>query len=132
MAYGYPIELRVRAMAALDSGLSYTKVSTTFNISRNTLYNWTKRRDETGSLSCKRLPTVRPHRKLTRDKLLAYITKHSDHYLYEIASFFNVSAPAVQKAFKKFGISRKKNDPVLRARRAKEASISSRNRDNRS
>jgi len=132
MAYGYSLEIRSRALAALDQGMPRHKVSEVFQISTRTLYNWCKRRKETGDIGCILPPKVRSHRKLTRENLLAHLEKHPDHYLTEIAEALGVKAPSVFAALKKFGISRKKNDPLLRARRAKEAKLSSRNRENRS
>lgn len=51
MGSPYPIELRERAIAALDSGLSKWQVHKTFKISRSTLDHWLKRRERTGSLA---------------------------------------------------------------------------------
>ncbi len=72
---------------------------------------------------------MRSHRKLTRETLVAHLEKHSDHYLKEIAEALGVKAPSVFVALKKFGISRKKNDPILRARRENQARVFSRNRE---
>jgi len=119
-------------LAALDKGMPCNKVAEVFQISTRTLYNWCKRRKETGSIGCAMPPKVRSHRKLTRENLLAHLEKHPDHYLTEIAKALGVKAPSVFAALKKFGISRKKNDPILRARREKEAGVLSRNRESRS
>ena len=70
MAYGYSIELRARALSALDQGMSRKQVADVFQISTRTLYNWCKRRKETGDISCKKLPSVRSTRKITKEKLL--------------------------------------------------------------
>ncbi|MCR9183737.1 MAG: transposase [Flavobacteriaceae bacterium] len=127
MPHGYSIELRARALAALDKGMSRKKVAEVFNISTRTLYNWCKRRIETGDLHIRSRPTIRSHRKLTPEILSQYLEKHPDAYLKEIGEALGVSGTAVFKAFKKFGISRKKNDPIFRARREKETKVSSRN-----
>ncbi len=132
MPHGYPIELRARALSSLDSGKSRKDVCETFNISAKTLFNWIKRRKETGDVQIKERPKVRSHRKLSRENLLAHLERHPDHYLTEIAKALGVKAPSVFVALKKFGISRKKNDPILRARRGKEARVSGRNRKDRS
>jgi len=132
MAYGYSIELRARALAALDQGMPRNKVADVFQISTRTLYNWCKRLKETGKIGCTLPSKVRSHRKLTRENLLAHLQQHPDHYLTEIAEALGVKAPSVSAALKKFGISRKKNDALLRARREKKARVFSRNRDDRS
>jgi len=132
MPHGYPIELRARVMSSLDLGKSRKEVCEIFEISPKTLFNWIKRRKETGDVQIQERSKVRSHRKLTRENLLAHLEKHPDHYLTEIAKALGVKAPSVFNAMKKFGISRKKNDPILRARREKEAEVFSRNRNGRS
>jgi transposase len=131
MAYGYSTELRARALASLDSGMACKKVAEIFQVSTRTLYNWCKRWEETGSIACTPPPKVRTTRKLTKEKLEAYIAEYPDHYLKEIGEAFGVTAQSVFGALKKFRISRKKNDKVLRARRTKETIILSRDRKNR-
>jgi transposase len=54
MATSYPIELRQKAVAAVDRGEKKSHVSRMFGISRNTLDQWLHRRVETGSLASKR------------------------------------------------------------------------------
>lgn len=112
MTYGYTLELRTRALAFLDSGRSRKEVCEVFKISRKTLYNWTRLRQETGELKMKERPQVRSTRKLTKEGLLDYLKKHPDHYLREIAAAFQVKAPSVFNALKKFGITRKKNNAL--------------------
>ena len=129
MTYGYPIELRARALSFLDSGEKQQKVCEVFAISRRTLYSWIKLREETGDIQIKERPKVRSTRKLTKDALLAYVDKHSDHFLREIAQSFGVAQSSVFAALRKFGITRKKNDALLRARREQKARIRSRNRE---
>ena len=131
MAYGYSLEFRTRAVEALNQGLSRKKIAEIFKISTKTLYNWEKLLKQTGGLECKKLPSVRSTRKITPEKLLAYLEKYPDHYLTEIAKAFGVKASSVGAAMKKFGISRKKNDSILRARRKKEAAVFARNRRSR-
>ena len=46
----YPVELRERAVAAIDSGMSKWAVHKLFKVSRSTLDDWLRLRDETGSL----------------------------------------------------------------------------------
>ena len=128
MPHGYSIDLRSRALASLKTGLSRKKVAEIFNISTRTLYNWCKRFSETGDIEIKERPKVRSHRKLTPELLSRYLKAHPDAYLKEIGKAFGVSDVAVHKALQKFGMSRKKNDPLYRARREKEARVSIQNR----
>jgi len=127
MTYGYTLELRTRALAFLDKGGSRKEVCEIFNISRKTLYNWIKLRQETGELKMKDRPLVRSSRKLTKERLLAYLEKHPDHYLKEIGAAFKVAGSSVFNALRKFGITRKKNDYVQRTRREQKTRLSSRN-----
>lgn len=116
MSHGYPIELRARALAYLDSGKSRKEVCEIFKISLKTLCNWIKLRKETGSIQIKQRPTIRSHRKLTREVLLTCLEKNPDAYLKEIGRSLGVSGTAIFKAFKKFGVSRKKNNAIRRAK----------------
>ena len=45
----YSYDLRTKVMEALDQGMGKTSVSRIFNISRNTMDLWLKKRKETGS-----------------------------------------------------------------------------------
>jgi len=47
----YPIELRERVLGAIDEGMSKWKAHQTFKISRSTIDNWLKLREETGSIA---------------------------------------------------------------------------------
>jgi transposase len=116
MPHGYPIELRARALSFLDSGRSRQEVCDVFKISSKTLFNWIKLRRETGDFHIKERPKVRSSRKLTAEALSSYLEQNPDSYLKEIGKSFGVSDTAVFKALEKFGITRKKNTPILRAR----------------
>ena len=50
MGAPYSQDLRLRALAALDKGMSKTNVHQTFKISRSTLDDWPKLRSETGKV----------------------------------------------------------------------------------
>ena len=108
MAYGYPIELRMRALTFLDSGKTRKEVCEIFQISLRTLVYWIKLRQETGEVKMRPRPQVRSHRKITRDILMAHLEKYPDAYLKEMGKALGVSGTAIFKALKKFGISRKK------------------------
>lgn len=53
MPAAYSLDLRQKAIAAIDRGEKKSHVSKTLKISRNTLDLWLKRREETGSLAPK-------------------------------------------------------------------------------
>lgn len=54
MSGSYSDDLRQKVLDAVDSGYRKTHVSRLFNISRNTIDLWLKRRQETGSVSAMR------------------------------------------------------------------------------
>lgn len=112
MTHGYSIELRARVMAALDDGMPRKKGAEVFKISAKTLFNWIKRRRETGDVQIKERPKVRSTRKLTPDNLLNYIEKYPDVDLKEIGEAFGVKGSSVFNALKKFGISLKKQRAI--------------------
>lgn len=127
MTYGYSIELRTRALTYLDKGEKRQKVCEVFGISAKTLFNWIKLRERTGDVQMKPRPSIRSTRKLHEKDLLEYLKKHPDHYNREIAEAFGVKASSVFVALRKFGITRKKNDTLQRARREKKEKILNRN-----
>ena len=51
MTAAYSIDLREKAVSAIDRGGKKSHVCRTLNISRNTLDQWLKRREEKGSLA---------------------------------------------------------------------------------
>jgi transposase len=51
MTAAYSIDLRKKAVSAVDRGEKKSHVCRTLNISRNTLDQWLKRREEKGSLA---------------------------------------------------------------------------------
>lgn len=64
MATSYPIELRQKAVAAINRGEKKSQVSRVFGISRNTLDQWLYWRAETGSLAPKRRSRLGPDPKI--------------------------------------------------------------------
>ncbi len=53
MPASYSYDLRTKVIKALDDGMSQTQVSRLFQISRNTINLWLKRRKETGDYRAK-------------------------------------------------------------------------------
>ena len=45
----YSYDLRAKVLQAIDEGITKTQASRVFNLSRNTINLWLKRREETGS-----------------------------------------------------------------------------------
>jgi len=103
----YPIELRIIIIDFVSQGNSIQKAHDVFKVGTTTIKRWIKEQNETGKQEIK--PRVGTPRKLDPVKLKAYISENPDRFLHEIADVFQCSAVAVFKAFKRYGITRKKN-----------------------
>ena|SRR5215210_245355 len=56
----YSLDLRERALAAVDRGMPRKEALGVFGVSLATIKRWLKRREQTGSLAPKRRPGMRP------------------------------------------------------------------------
>lgn len=115
----YSLDLRQKAIAALERGERKINICRTFGISRNTLDLWLKRLDQTQSLAA----TTDYHRgpKPVIDDLDAFrqlVEQHPDLTQAEIAEKLpvSVSRTTISQALRKINFTRKKNDVVPRAR----------------
>jgi len=123
MSVSYSMDLRERVVehVRLHNKKSASEI---YKVSRPTINKWLEYEKRYKSLAAGKAEGRRSE--IDPVKLKAYIDKHSDHYLREIALEFGVSYVAIHNALKRLGISRKKNDAVLRARRAKEGAVQAR------
>jgi len=94
-------------MEYLDEGHTWAEARATFKISMTAISSWRKKYKETGGVK-DAPPRRKAFKKLDPDKLRAYVEEHPDAYLKEIGKAFGCSDTAVQKAFKRLGITRKK------------------------
>ena len=96
----------------MRAGHTYKETAAVFKVSTFALQAWKNRLKETGTLA----PTKRKQtwRKIDPDKLRQYVEENPDAYQYEIAAAFGVRLYAIQNAFKRLGITRKKNDNISR------------------
>jgi len=101
----YNVDLRRKAISAIEKGVAKTEVSRIFGINRQTLYNWLGRKDLAPSLAKTRL------RKVDATKLKALVEETPDARLADFARAMNVAPSAICYQFQKLGIT-KKNDPV--------------------
>ncbi|MDC0344671.1 transposase [Alphaproteobacteria bacterium] len=124
MTYGYSTDLRKRVLKTYDKGgMTQKAVCQMFNISIRALGSWLKLRRDTGDAYLRKRPPVRTSRKIYQQELEQYLRDRPDDFLWEIAKHFKCSAPSVFAACKKFGITRKKNDPLRREIGRKKTSI---------
>lgn len=110
----YSVDLRKKVIEFLGSGHSQREAQEVFGIGLSAVNRWHQKHQKTGSLNDK--PHCRKFRKLDPEKLRAYVDEHPDAYLKEIGEVFGCSGVAVFKAFKRLGITRKKNQTVPRAK----------------
>jgi transposase len=100
------IKLREKALEALRNGHTKKKVNEMFGLGINTLKNWEKLEEETGSL--KNRPLDRKPRKIDHEALLKYCEKNPFATHIEAAKYFNCNERVIRYAKKALGITRKK------------------------
>ena len=113
MPAAYSVDLREKAIAAYERGERKTDVCRTFDISRNTLDLWLKRRRETGTVS----PTV--YRRGPKPKIKdlerfeVFVKENGDMTQEEMAQKWSeesesVTRKLISQAIKKIEYTRKK------------------------
>jgi transposase len=107
MSYGYSRDLRECVLSYIEDGYTQKEASEVFNIPRQTIYNWTRLKRETGNLGMRRSGKRRPS-KFDEGKLKEMVALRPDYYLSEIAVNFKATASGVCRALKRCGITRKK------------------------
>ena len=114
----YSLDLRQKAIAAIDRGEKKSHVSRTLKISRNTLDLWLKRRDESGTVAAKvrTTPTTEPKIKdLVAFRQFAQENGHLTAVRMAEVWPEPISDVTIGKALKKIGFTRKKDLWVPRA-----------------
>lgn len=117
----YSLDLREKATAAVDRGEKKSHVSKTFNISRNTLDLWLKRRQETGSVAPKQPVQRGPEPKVKDlDEFKQFATAHRHLTAQKMAELWPepISDVTIGKALKRIGFTRKKDVWVPREGRS--------------
>jgi transposase len=111
MPIAYSQDLREKAIAAIDRGVPKSQVITMFNISRDSLDRWLKRRSATGSLAA----TVgyqrgHSHRIVDWEAFGVFVKAHGDKTQAELAELWHqpVSARTISRALARIGFTRKK------------------------
>ena len=117
MPAAYSLDLRQKAIAAIDRGEQKSHVSRTPKISRNTLDLWLKRREETGTVAPKvrTTPSVEPKIKdLAAFKQFAQENGHLTAQRMAERWPEPISDVTIGKALKRIGFTRKKDLRVPR------------------
>lgn len=111
MPKAYSQDLREKAIAAVERGVPKSEVITMFNISRDSLDRWLKRRSETGSVAATQgYQQGHSHRIVEWERFRAFVKQHGDKTQAELAELWHepVSARTISRALAKMGLTRKK------------------------
>lgn len=107
----YSDDLRQKVLDAIDSGYRKSHISRLFNLSRNTIDLWLKRREETGSLSAICDYQRGPQGKIADlEQFRAFATEHGHLTQKGMAAQWHepISDYAISKALRRIGFTRKK------------------------
>jgi transposase len=111
----YSPDFREFVVKKIVSGMSRSEASKFFNISRDSVYRWSKEHTETGSFTVKKRKEYKP-RKISKLALIDEINTVPDATLEEISKKFSCSQVAVWKRLQTLGITRKKNYSIRRTK----------------
>lgn len=103
---GYDKKFRECVLSHVEAGKSKADVRKMFGIGQNTISQWEKLREETGTLENR--PLKRTYRKIDPEKLRADVAEKPDDFDEERAIRFGCSRTGIQSARKKHKITRKK------------------------
>jgi transposase len=116
MPKAYSQDLREKAIAAIDRGVPTSEVVTMFNISRDSIERWLKRRRETGS--CRAVQGYQQghsHRIVDWQAFRAFVKRHGDKTQAELAALWHepVSERTISRALARIGFTRKKRPTAI-------------------
>jgi transposase len=103
----YDVVFRRRVIEYKNTGHTFKEVNEAFGVDSKRYYSWKKQPEETGFLEY-RSPKER-NGKINKNELARLLEEHPDWYLRAFAEKFNVCPQAIDKMFKKLGVTRKKN-----------------------
>lgn len=111
MTAAYSIDLREKAVSAIDRGERKSHVCRTLNISRNTLDQWLKRREEKGSLAPQEYRRGPKPKINDLEAFKAFAEAHGHLTQKEMAQKWDkpVSSVLIRQALSKINFTRKKN-----------------------
>lgn len=112
MAKPYSYDLRKKVIQAIEQdGLKKNEASQLFNISRNTIDLWLKRREETGDFLAKQNKPPGSNHKITDwEKFREFAQANGEKTQGEMAELWEgeISARTISRALGKIGLTRKK------------------------
>ena len=117
MAKPYSEDFRQKVMQAIElDGLKKSEASQVFNISRNTINLWCRRKAETGDVKSKPRQTSQQKGKISDwEKFRDFVKEHGDKTQSEMAQLWDgeISQRTLSRALQKIEHTRKKNIRVL-------------------
>lgn len=112
MAKAYSYDFRQKVVQAIEvDGLKKSAVSQFFNLSRNTIDLWLKRKAATGDVQAKQRQAASPRQKVTDwDKFRAFAKEHGSKTQVEMAALWegDISDRTISRALATIGWTRKK------------------------
>lgn len=130
MSQAYSNDLRGRVLTAVKEGQKINFVSQVFKVCTRTIYRWLDLQSKTGSYQAKTgFQKGHSHKIKDLAAFKDYAEKHADLTLEELAELWgDVGRMTVQRALKKIGFTRKKNQLRLhRKARKRQRGISTEN-----
>ncbi len=107
----YSDDLRQKVLDAIDQGHRKSQISKLFNISRNTIDLWLKRREQSGGIAAKRQYRRGPQPKIADlEEFRAFAEQHGHLTQQAMAEQWRtpVSDRTIGKALERIGFTRKK------------------------
>ena len=111
MGKAYSYDLRTKVIEAIDRGMKKIDDSRTFNISRNTINLWLKKRELTGDYEEKKgYQRGYGHKIQNWEKFRKFAKKNGDRTQAEMAEAWDekISQRTISRGLKKLGFTRKK------------------------
>lgn len=120
------MDLRARALAAVDAGMSRRSAASRFGVSVSSVIRWDAARRATGSFAPKpQGGDTRSHRiEARRIEVMEAFEEERDQTLEELATRLaalgiSASGPALSRFFQRNGITRKRRSPMRSSRTAR-------------
>lgn len=101
-----------------EEQLTFEETAKRFGVSMRSLFRWQRRIEPN-------LKRHKPPTKIDEERLRRHVEEHPDAYLRERAELFGVNESAIRKAFKRMGITRKKNPRTSQSRTTGKSGLSS-------
>jgi len=114
----YSYDFRQKVIEAIElNGLKKSEVSELFNISRNTIDLWLKRKAETGDFQATLNQPCGHNNKITDwSKFRAFVKVHGDKTQAQMAELWEgeISARTISRALQKIGFTQKKRPMAIK------------------